>query len=76
MCTHVDCDVKCIQGSVNEDCSECVCRGNWKGDSCSDCDDMIEDDNCVKDCTKESYQPTKDDQGQQWCFGNLIQFLC
>lgn len=70
-----DCDVKCIQGSVNEDCSECVCRGNWKGDSCSDCDDMIEDDNCVKDCTKESYQPTKDDQGQQWCFACAI-FLC
>jgi hypothetical protein len=36
---------------------------------------MIEDDNCVKDCTKESYQPTKDDQGQQWCFACAI-FLC
>jgi hypothetical protein len=30
-----ECDVRCVHGSVNEDCSECVCWGNWKGDSCS-----------------------------------------
>ena len=31
----VDCNVKCVHGSVKDDCSACVCGVNWNGDSCS-----------------------------------------